>query len=73
MKISAFPIVIELEIKVEGEWIIFQSFICKNIYSLRARMMQLKSLYVLTDKDYRIILILQSKVNTFNDKIKGAK
>jgi hypothetical protein len=63
MKNSAFPIVIELEIKAESEWIIVQSFICKNMYSLSSKMMQLKSLYVLNDKDYRIMLVLQSKVN----------
>jgi hypothetical protein len=70
MKKSAFPIVIELEILCEDDWVVVQSYHCTSMLSLTSKMEQLKSLYVLNNKDYRIMLTLQSKVNNYEEKIK---
>jgi hypothetical protein len=67
IKNSAFPIIIDLELHTDSEWVVVQTYLCTNIHSLYSKMTQIKSLYVLKDKDYRIMLTLQSKVNAIMD------
>jgi hypothetical protein len=63
MKKSAFPCLIDLEVKdAYGQWVVQLSYIAKNNESLYNKMEIIKSLYVL-DNEYRIMLTLNSKAN----------
>jgi hypothetical protein len=65
MRRSAFPITIQLEVESrDGEWVVMSIHLCKNIDSLYDKYKSIKSLYMLENKSYRIILILQSKLNS---------
>lgn len=60
---SIYPATLELEIYQNGIWVIEKSYVITNITGLNARMCQLKSLYNYKNKDYRIMLTCQSKMN----------
>ena len=71
MKLSAFPIIIELEVLEEGVWIIVLSYRVNSINLLYIKMANIKSMYVLDEKNYRIMLTLNSKVNNYVEKERG--
>ena len=64
MRSSAFPVQIELEVFIGEEWVVMLSYESRSTTSLYLRMEKIKSLYVLDDKCYRVMLTLNSKMNS---------
>ncbi len=61
---SAFPITIQLEVETKvGVWEVMVAFFCKTESSLYLKYELIKTMYVLDNKSYRIVLIVQSKLN----------
>lgn len=63
-----YPIRIELYLKKEGEWALAQTIEVYNKASLYNKFEYFKTMYALTKKDYRIYIIVPSKVNTYAEK-----
>lgn len=59
-----YPARIELEVCINGNWLLMLSFVVNNKSALQKKMMILKCMYV-TKNHYRIFVYLNSKVNTF--------
>jgi hypothetical protein len=66
MKKSAFPLRIELESYIEGEWKVMITYQVNSPDMLHNRFKDIKTLYGLK-KDYRIFIYANSKVNTHID------
>ena len=66
MKKSAFPLRIELESYIEGKWKVMITYQVNSPYMLNNRFKDIKTLYGL-EKDYRIFIYANSKVNTHID------
>ena len=67
MKKSAFPLRIELESLIDGEWKVMIVYIVNTPDMLYNRFIDVKSLYGLK-KEYRIFIYANSKVNTYIEK-----
>lgn len=65
MQKYSFPLTIQLEIfnSSLSEWEVHDSFVADTKSALTKKMQYLKSYYNLKGKDYRIILIINSKMN----------
>jgi len=63
MKPSAFPITIEVEVKIDGIWQVTHTLIANNKTMLHNKMQNIKTLLGLENKNYRITFIVNSKVN----------
>ena len=65
IKPSAFPIVIDLEVKDEYDnWIIAFTCLVNSNKTLYKKMETIKTMYVLDNREYRIMFRLNSKMNT---------
>ena len=60
---TIYPATLELEIYQNGTWIVEKSYVVNNTSSLNSKMCTLKSLYNYKNKEYRIMLTCQSKMN----------
>jgi hypothetical protein len=68
MKISAFPLKIQLEcVSPSGEWELMLTYHVNSPQMLYKKIEEIKSMYVLK-REYRIFLIVNSKVNTYLEK-----
>ena len=67
MKKSAFPLRMELESLIDGEWRVMIIYIVNTPDMLYNRFRDIKSLYGLK-KEYRIFIYANSKVNTYIEK-----
>jgi hypothetical protein len=57
-------ILLELEIlNDENEWQVMSSYYFNGMQHLKVKMKQIKKMYALHNKDYRIFITLQSKLN----------
>jgi hypothetical protein len=65
MKRSAFPISIEVEVKIDGIWEITHNLTANNSGALYLKMENIKTLLALDNKTYRITFVLNSKVNSY--------
>jgi hypothetical protein len=63
MKPSAFPITIEVEVKIDGIWQVTHTLVASDKGKLYLKMQSIKTLLGLNNKNYRIIFIVNSKVN----------
>jgi hypothetical protein len=68
MKPSAFPITIEVEVKINGIWEITHNLTANSSGSLNLKMENIKTLLALDNKTYRITFIVNSKVNALLKK-----
>lgn len=64
MKSSAYPIIIEVEVKIEGIWQVTHTLNATNRSMLISKMQNIKTLLGLENKEYTISFILNSKVNS---------
>lgn len=68
MKISAFPMTIQLEIMTStNNWEVKIQFLVNNNNQLNTKMQIIKSIYPLDKKTYRIIFLVNSKVNGYKE------
>jgi len=68
MKPSAFPITIEVEVKINNIWEITHNLTANSSGSLYSKMENIKTLLALDNKTYRITFIVNSKVNALLKK-----
>jgi len=62
-KFNNFPVKIELEVLRGDTWEIMVSHVCNNYESLYKKMEVIRSLYAIKEKNYRIYVTYQSKIN----------
>ena len=67
MKKSAFPLRMELESLIDGEWRVMIIYMVNSPDMLQNRFIDIKTLYGLK-KEYRIFIYANSKVNTYIEK-----
>jgi hypothetical protein len=66
MKSSAFPMKVQLEIMTStNHWEIMVEFLVKNKDQLNDKMQLIRSMYAIDKKTYRIIFLVNSKVNDY--------
>jgi hypothetical protein len=64
-KLNNFPALLEMEVKKGEDWQLMISHYCNNKEALYKKMETLKSLYVVSNREYRIFITYQSKVNRY--------
>lgn len=60
-KLSSYPMTIELEIKNDlGEWVVEYTSIVTSKSSLYKKMIYIKTMYVLEEREYRVFIRVKS-------------
>ena len=67
-KINNFPALIEFEVFKDNKWELMIYHYCKNKDALYSKMETLRSLYAVADREYRIFVTYQSKMNRYAKK-----
>jgi len=69
-KLNNFPALIEFEVKKGENWEVMIYHYCNNKEALYKKMETLKSLYAVSNREYRIFVTYQSKLNRYSKKEK---
>ena len=67
-KLNNFPALIEFEIFKGEKWEVMAYHYCNNKEALYKKMETFKSLYAVSNRQYRIFITYQSKLNRYKKK-----